>query len=340
MENCTNNSYLCFNTTDDPAENKYQLSPIPVWTLVRVIVCSIGILTNSLVVFVVLHGSLRKSIFMNLLMILAVFDSLFLMAVINIRKEIFGQIFIGPSILHCSVSMFLLSVTGIASSWVTVLISLERFIALYYPFKVKIYCTKTRTFVTLMVLTIFACLYSLPYFYIADVVSSDQKHECRNIFENVIAFVFKCSTHVLYSILPFFVIAILNILMIRKLQVQKAFRLQTQGRNGVQNSAINNKSLLIMMVFVCLVFMVTTVPGAVLMIVNLSFCLWQDEDCRFGRGWHTHLRYMLEDINHSVNFFLYCITGSVFRHALFQLFRCRTSDDNLHHGVSSIQNVS
>ena len=292
MENCTNNSYLCFNTTDDPAENEYQLSPIPVWTLVRVIVCSIGILANSLVVFVVLHGSLRKSIFMNLLMILAIFDSLFLMGVIYIRKEIFGQISFGPSILHCSVSMFLLSVTGIASSWVTVLISLERFIALYYPFKVKIYCTKTRTYVAIIILTILACLFSLPYFYITDVVSSNQEHKCRNTFTTVSALVFKCSSHILYSILPFTVIAILNILMIKKLQVQKVFRLKSQESNGVQANPRNNKSLLVMMVYVCLVFMVTTVPGAMLMLVNFSFCMWQDEDCRFFRGWVINLVYV------------------------------------------------
>ena len=340
MENRTNNSYLCFNTTDDPAENACRLSPISAWTLVRVIVCSIGILANSLVIFVVLHGSLWKSIFMNLLMILAIFDSLLLMAVIYIRKEIFGKISVGPSILHCSVSMFLLSVTSIASSWVTVLITLERFIAIYYPFKIKIYCTKSRTFVAVIILNILACLFSLPYFYITDVVSSNQEHKCRNTFTNVPALVFGCSRYILYSILPFTVIAILNILMIKKLQVQKAFRLKSQGRNGVQTTSAYNKSLLVMMVYVCSVFIVTTVPGAILMLVNFSFCMWQDEDCRFFGGWVINLVYMLDDINHSVNFLLYLVTGSVFRRAFFQSFRCKTSDDNLHHGLSRIQNVS
>ena len=184
MENCTNNSYVCFNTTNDPAENEYQLSPIPVWTLVRVIVCSIGILANSLVIFVVLHGSLRKSIFMNLLMILAIFDSLLLMAVIYIRKEIFGQTYVGPSILHCSLSMFLLSVTGLASSWVTVLISLERFIAIYYPFKVKIYCTKTRTFFAVIILItwhVFShCLISILLMQSAPIrsINAEHFHKC------------------------------------------------------------------------------------------------------------------------------------------------------------------
>ena len=161
-----------------------------------------------------------------------------------------------------------------------------------------------------------------------------------NTFTNVPALVFSCSSHILYSILPFTVITILNISMIRKLQVQKAFRLKSQGKNGVQTTPANNKSLLVMMVYVCLVFIVTTVPGTILMIVNFSFCLWQDDDCRFFRGWVINLVYMLDDINHSVNFLLYLVTGSVFRRAFFQLFRCKSSEDNLHHGVSSIQNVA
>ena len=76
------------------------------------------------------------------------------------------------------------------------------------------------------------------------------------------------------------------------------------------------------------------------MIVNHSFCLFQDQDCKFVRGWLIPSVYMLEDINHSVNVFLYCVTGTVFRHALFQLFQCNSSDDSLKPPVSSMQHVS
>ena len=117
------------------------------------------------------------------------------MLVINIQKGIFGQIFVAPPKLYCSVNLFLLSVTGLVSPWVTVLISLDRFIAIYYPFKVHIYCTRIRTYVTILAFTTLACLFSIPYFYniMSDVFNTDQEHMCQLVFVNVLIFVFKWS---------------------------------------------------------------------------------------------------------------------------------------------------
>ena len=65
----SNNSQLFLNTTQVLTENYLLVSPPPLLTIMRVTVCSIGILANSQVIFVVVQGSLRKSVFMNLLML-------------------------------------------------------------------------------------------------------------------------------------------------------------------------------------------------------------------------------------------------------------------------------
>ena len=333
-------TYPFFNSTvvSDLNDSLVSTKPLPLWTIIRVSVCSTGLLANSLIIFVIMYGSLRKSVFMNLLMILASFDSLFLIATINIQTGIFGQMFVGPSTLHCSLNISLLSVAGLLSSWVTVLISIERFIAIYFPFKVHLYCTKMRTYITIIAMTFLVSLYSIPYFYISGVTSSDRGPICQIIVKSALILAFRCSTYIIYSILPFFIVAVLNIFIIRKIQVHKAFQQQQQS----QTSSVRNKSLLVLMVLVCLVFVVTTFPGAIVMIFHLISCLNKSKHCLFFKSWLFHLVFMLEEINHSVNFFLYCLSGSVFRHALFQLFRCnnkQTSENNLHQLTTSIQNV-
>ena len=65
----SNNSQLLLNTTQVLTEKYLLVSPPPLQTIIRVTICSIGILANCLVIFVVVQGSLRKSVFMNLLMI-------------------------------------------------------------------------------------------------------------------------------------------------------------------------------------------------------------------------------------------------------------------------------
>ena len=249
-----NISHLFVNTTNNLEENESPLAPLLTWTIVRVTVCSIGILANSLVLFVIIHGSLWKSVFMNLLMTLAIYDSLYLIAVVNIEIGIFGQLVIGPSKLHCSLNNVLLHGGNLVSSWVTVLISLERFIAIYYPFKVNIFCTKVRMNGTTVALTILAFLFLIPYFYISDVRSTDQGPECTIPLKTDLVLIFKCINCTFYSLVPFLIIAVLNILMMKKIRTQNAFRLRSQVPQYNKVSAGNDKSLIVIMVCICLFF--------------------------------------------------------------------------------------
>ena len=323
MENETaSNISHFFNTTNNLEENKSVLSPLETWTIVRVTVCIIGILANSLVVFVIIRGSLLKSVFMNLLMILAIYDSLYLIAAVNIQTGIFGQMVIGPSTLHCSLIRFLGHAGSLVSSWLTVLISLERFIAIYYPFKVHIFCTKVRMNGTIMALTFLVFLCMIPFLYISDVKSTDQGPECTILLKNDLVMIFKCINYTLYSIVPFLIITFFNILIIKKIRTHNAFRLRLQVQQYNQTSG-NENSLIAIMVSICLVFVATTLPVTIIVIVNYSLCFFEVEKCTLFSGWIFNVLYLFENINHGVNFFLYCLTGSVFRHALFQVFLCK-----------------
>ena len=175
----SNNSQLFLNTTQVLTENYLLVSPPPLLTIIRVTVCSIGILANSLVIFVVVQGSLRKSVFMNLLMVLAIFDSLCLMLKVNVQKNVLGQMLFVQSMVHCSLTHFLLSMSDLVSSWLTVLISVERFIAIYYPFKVYIYCSKKKSHKIIITMAIIACLGAIPVFFVSAVLSSDNGYDCR-----------------------------------------------------------------------------------------------------------------------------------------------------------------
>ena len=142
MNNMTtlDGSLLVLNNMN--AQNGTLQSPMAVLTINTVTVCSIGILANLLVILVIMLSSLRNSVFINLIMSLAIFDIIYLSAVINSGRGIFGQMLLKPSLLHCRFNSFVLSIGGFGSSWVTVFISVERYIAVFfYPFKVHIYCT-------------------------------------------------------------------------------------------------------------------------------------------------------------------------------------------------------
>ena len=288
MNNSTTLDDLVFivNTTD---ANNTLLSPIPLSTIVTITVCSFGIMANFLVLLVIILTFLRTSVFMNLIMYLAIFDTIFLFSVILVRRGIFGELLIKPSFLYCCIIKFSIYVTGIVSSWVTVLISFERYNAIFHPFKVHVHCTRKKMLMAVIMITILACTSQIPIFFTCSLIFIGQQPKCLSSVSNTwTEFIFIFLTFMLYSFVPLIIITILNILLIRKIQVQDAFRARSKDQHSASKSSMKTRSLVAIMV--CLL---------------------------------NHIALMLNDINHGVNFFLYCLTGSVFRQAFFQLFKCK-----------------
>ena len=315
------NGLVSVYTTDG---NTTLPSPVPLSTIVTVAVCGFGILANFLVILVISLSPLRSSVFMNLIMWLAIFDTMFLFSVINIQRGILGEILIRPSLLYCRFILFLNYVTGIVSSWVTVLISFERYIAISYPFKVNIYCTKKRMFVAVVIITILACTSQIPVFFTCSLIFIDERPKCLSFVSDTWSdIMFVIFLLIIYSIVPLVIITFFNVFLIRKIQVQSAFRARSVGQHSVPTSSPKHLSLIAMMVSLCVVFAMTSLPCTTIMSVNYLCKFITGRYCVFVGGWPYRILFMLNDVNHGVNFFLYCLTGSVFRQALFQLFKCK-----------------
>ena len=150
------------------------------------------------------------------------------------------------------------------------LISLERYIAICHPFKVHIYCTKNHTYLAIMALVLITSTGCIPFFYTCSVTWLDHIPQCDTFGENpkydiILIFI----ALMFYIFVPFLLITILNILMMRKIQLQKAFRSQRQ--QSKEPSSAYNSSLIIMMVCVCSIFAVTSFPASISVIVSLSY---------------------------------------------------------------------
>ena len=351
MNNMTTFDGLLFVLNNTNVQNGTLQSPIPVLTIISVTVCSIGILSNLLVILVIMLSSLRNSVFMNLIMSLAIFDSMHLLSVINFQRGIFGEILLKPSLLHCGFNIVFLYVSGFGSSWVTVFISFERYIAVFYPFKVHIYCTKKRMFTAVFALSILIGISAIPVFYSCSVIVIDQQPKCLYNGNSILTDVyFLFSMLIFYTVLPLIFITVLNVLLIRQIQAQKAFRAKSQVHNFRPASFANNSSLIAIMVSVCVFFAVASLPAAIMSIVNWLCKLTTASHCIPIEGGLYIFTVTLDNINHSINFFLYCLTGSVFRHALFQLFECKNSKHSGGHlpeqgsieqnAVSNVRNYS
>ena len=314
IETTLNSSLFFYNETTIPGQNHSLQFSSPALTIITLTICSVGIMANSIVISVITLSSLKTSVFMNLVMILAIFDIGYLLAVMNLEKMIFGQLLIGSSVLQCSITNYLLYVCGVVSSWVTVLISLDRFIAIYFPFKAHIYCTKKRSCVTVVVLFITSSLCLVPLLYISKVTLTDQGLSCEINWHGHLQVLFLSLLLIFYSIVPALCIVLFNILIMRTLKDQSKFRVRSQMQRSKHKTS-NNASQVVIMVFISSVFVATSLPSIILVFVMFSTSV----NGNYFPTWLFRFAYLLDDINHSVNFFLYCLTGSLFRLPYFRL---------------------
>ena len=128
-----------------------------------------------------------------------------------------------------------------------------------------------------------------------------------------------------YIILPISIITILNILIVKKIRYQRSFRIRSQGHTFTL--ATGDAGNFCMMTAISVVFIVTCFPAS-LMIIYTHFHRYIHGTDFHSEKWLPRLVFLLEVINHCVNFFLYCITGSVFRTALFEMFKCKNRKSN------------
>ena len=248
--------------------------------IARLTICSVGIVANSFGIFLITLSSLRTSVFMNLVMILAIFDTLHQLAVINLEKGTFGQLLIGTSEVQCSITNYILYVCGVVSSWVTVIISLERFIAIYFPFKVRIYCTKKRSCVIVVALLIILCSCLVPLLYITKETLTDQGPKCAIIVNGQLEMLFLSMLYILYSIVPALFIIFVNIIIVRKLKVRRAFKVRSQMQHSKHNTS-NNTSQVVIMVLISSVFVATSFPSTIVMSV-MSVMLYLVSSFQYG----------------------------------------------------------
>ena len=292
----------------------------------------VGLMANTLVIVVIVCGSLRKSVFMTILLVLAVADNLTLLSNSLVQPGVFGHIF-GQAVLPCRVLAYIGQSSRAMSSWMVVLISIERVFAISYPLKVRIYFSMQRSCILIICLGVLICIFTAYYLFSAYITTDYDTPACAWVRPNTSSdAIYSILDGFLYCLIPFCLITILNVVILKKLKSKKAFRARSQVQS--QSSSHRDRSLVPMMLAVSLVFAVTTFPFTLLLIISLVLQLNGIEIIE-KNDWVFVLALGLANLNHILNFFFYCITGSVFRNAFLSLFKCK----NDQHSLNSPQHV-
>lgn len=227
--------------------------------------------------------------------------------------------------ISCKIHVFLTYAFPQLSSWTLLLVTVDRVVSVAIPLKSKDICTLRRmvcvwliTTFTILCINIYPLVsykihvvYNLPH-----CISTDGKVDA---FRSVFAWVDFCAV----VLIPFLVISSCNLFMIIRLLQAKGRRriLSVRSCSAGKSRLRNGHSVNAMLIFLGVAFLATSIPRSVyfLGLPNWPHSSWEDHE-RNGLFYNSVI--LVYNISNSINFLLYCVSGSRFRMAMKTLF-CR-----------------
>lgn len=300
---------------------------IAVFTYVELPIATVGVIGNIMSA-IVFSMDKKKYSSHTLLITLAIVDSFLLLSnemvqilewYMNPERNCIVR-FIVLRILHPMVHT--LHATNI---WLTLLIAINRFIAICRPFSVSYWCTKKKTYLLLVLLIITAIIYNIPRFFEYSVKKSEQGPpngptqvvcELKErplhhslVYNGLMYFTF-------ITIGPMIIIVCLYCKIIQDLKQQTA-KCKMGKRQDVPSALrtteerqATNSILAIITVFIIVQTLVT---------ISRLMQTFSVVSCGPARYFHVTVD-LLVVFNSSVNFVLYCAIRKTFRRRLKNLF--------------------
>ena len=197
--------------------------------------------------------------------------------------------------------------------WTTVAVSVERFIAICYPFRSVKVCNKRNAYILIGIICVFSILYNIPRCFATSYNECTSTHKCYIVITTDFgkSFFFDQFYMVwLYMfmiyIIPLLLLAVLNTLLIIELMKMRKRR----AVSNIQENSEANMSLVLVLIVV--VFICCQSPGLIAQFQFLDSVVMLQWLC---------ISNTLFVLNSSVNFLIYTAVGRKFRKVLLKTFQ-------------------
>lgn len=327
----TDNVTSDINGTDSPVKEISNSSHLDkyLWMYLSPLIFVIGVVGNILTIAVLRRKKFAGTTTATYLPIVAAADTAVL--IFGIIPEWLDYCeFIVFKEIHpwtCKVEKFLFYTSGDTAIWILVAFTFDRFIAVCFPFKKRVVCQPKRALIVCVVIFILAIAKNVHVFWTrgpqydeddGELIKTCGRPHPYTYFEYYIRPWIAFS---IVMLVPFIIIIVCNTLIIRTLLQAKRLRKEQSQSNSQQSHS--DKAFLqttAMCLSASFAFMAFIAPSLVLLIGSPY---WSNDDetneaYNFAKAINNQLVY----VNHSINFFLYCLTGAKFREELVELLRC------------------
>ena len=303
---------LSQNTTTSlqHTENEFLFWIVNWYFVITVFIVILGLLGSVCIIITMRREPFRSNTYGIHLTALAVVDMLNIISITLSKDSTIyfrGKDIIAESVIICKVFFYLMSTTrGVTSSTVA-FISIERFIAVWFPFKAKQLLSKQNA------LIISGCVFGAANIVVIFILLSSDKNSICSLDISIGAVQVSIAIYItLYIFIPILILLLLTPLTIFELTRQQLLKRRLNSANRIENTTYINAMLIgtitaFLVLFCC--------PFVARVVIRLSGRTQTDSN-------NLQIRQIIlitELINCSVNFFIYGLLCSDFRNQFINI---------------------
>jgi hypothetical protein len=208
------------------------------------------------------------------------------------------------------------------SSWAVVGLCFERFIAVWFPLKAKVFITKRLTLIFIAFASVTIVSFNAGWSYASKVVDGRCNPDVYNYTDFTERMTFGVMLQVgtgIYSNVPIITLVIFTTLIVVKLFLHRRKRRSLTSRpSGDQDGRITAMLISIASAYIILIFPITVLH-------NLAYQkrVPAYTEASAGISIYKEVAQFMEQLNYCLNFFLYVMTSRQFRQALCAKLSCR-----------------
>ena len=290
---------------------------------------TLGLVGNSLVFIVLTKSSMRQTTCSIYLRFLAVFDSLVLC--VNLVRywiiHVTDYDLRDYSAAVCKIHTWAAYWTSYTSAWLLVSVTVERCVSVWFPHKVKTFCTKRKTYIIIIAIILIMALINAHYLYgLGDKFdTAENVTYCDSIYDDhdyFFTFIWPWVDLSIYSLLPSTILTVCNISIIFKVisSNRRILRDSSVRGNSTQNGSLTfrryqQSSLTAMLITTSIIYVVCTTPFCIFVIYSnnsIYELLESSQEMAVDELLWAAVN-MLQFTNNCINFILYCVSGRRFR---------------------------
>lgn len=308
--NVTDLLQSCLSSDLDPEKRSIYVSIIKVGAPLLILT---GTIANTFLFIVMLRPSIRPTMTSHYLRVLAVFDTCLLW--IGYSRHWIWIVYKfdirNLSNVVCIGHRFLVYWSGYFTAWLLVCVTVERLIGVIFPRFAHLNTSRSPRKITCCVILPMGIALAITcghFLWSYDLQESDLSNpgqsSCKMVpsWRYVIQSVWPWIDFTVYSLVPFMIITLSNILIISTI---RRLRFKT---------SVHTWSL----VFVSTAFLLTTCPYTIYQILHLHGLIVLNCDVR--EMWDNIMTFLYFS-NNAINFFIYCLCSSRFRGEFIKMFK-------------------